>query len=102
MSETAQILIAALFLVIVFILTRLGIAWKMGQTAARILQDLESRQAFDPMSAVPLPYAKPPVLRIGLRDYPSKTLEHLVTEGAIGKTEDKRYYLVKRLPKQPV
>lgn len=94
MSETLQILLGSLFLIAVFILTRFGISWKMGRTASSIMQELESKGAVDMFSAVDLPYAKPNLLRIGMRDYHHKALEYLVSEGVVGKTGTGKYYLL--------
>ena len=96
MPEFVQIIFGILFLIIVFIVTRIGIARKVRRTTTLIIKDLERREAFDPGSAAELPYAKQQYFRIGLRDYRPKALEALVQEGIVGKTENGRYYLLKR------
>lgn len=94
LSENVQIAIGIVILVVVFILTRIVIMRKMQKAAARLIQDLEKRGAVDIMSGVELPYAKPNILRVGLRDYRAKALECLVSEGVIGQTEGGKYYLL--------
>jgi hypothetical protein len=81
------------FLAAVFALTRVGIAWKLRRAAGSIIKELESKGAVDVITAADLPYSKPNLLRIGMRDYHYKALEYLVNEGAIGKTGGGKYYL---------
>jgi len=93
MSDTIQIIVAAVLLVAVFVLTRLGIMRKMIRAAGRIIEDLESKGAVDEESAVTLPYSRTRLIRLGMRDYMAKALDYLVTDGTVGKTGDGRYYL---------
>jgi len=93
MWDTLQIIAAAALLVAVFVLTRLGIMRKMVRAAGHILEDLESQGALDEDSAVALPYSRPRLMRLGMRDYLAKALDYLLTDGAVGKTADGRYYL---------
>lgn len=96
MSEHVQIFLGIVFLVAVFILTRFGVAWKLRNAAGSIIRELESKGAVDVYSAVELPYSKPNVLRIGMRDYHYKALECLIGEGAVGRTGSGKYYLLLR------
>jgi hypothetical protein len=96
MAEFLQIILGIIFLAVVFILTRYGIANRIRRTATLIMRDLERQEAFDPGSAVELPYAKPQYFRFGLRDYRPKALESLVQSGIIGRTETDKYYLIQR------
>jgi len=96
MPEFVQIIIGIIFLILVFILTRIGIAHRIKRTATLIIQDLERREAFDPGSAAELPYAKQQYLRIGMRDYRPKALESLVRGGIVGRTENGKYHLIER------
>lgn len=93
MSDTVQIILGLVFLVGAFIISRIGVSWKMGRTARAIIRDLESREALDILTAVELPYAKAPLIRLGMRDYHSKALEYLVSDGTVGKTRAGKYYL---------
>jgi len=102
MPELVQIILGIIFLAVVYILTRYGIANRIRRTATLIMQDLERREAFDPGSAVDLPYGKPQYFRFGLRDYRPKALESLVQAGTIGKTETDKYYLKERGATRPV
>ena len=99
MSEGVQIVIGIIFLVIVYILTRYGIAWKMQRVAKEIIEDLKRKRATDEGSAVSLPYEKTNFLHIGMRDYRPKVLASLVQEGYVGRTEDGKYFL--QLPDFP-
>jgi len=94
MPEFAQIILGIVFLIMVFIVTRIGIAHRIRSSARLIIQDLERREALDSASAVELPYAKTHYFRIGLRDYRPKALESLVQGGIVGRTENGKYYLI--------
>jgi hypothetical protein len=96
MSEFIQIIIGILFLIMVFLITRVGIAHRIRHSAKFVIQDLERRQAFDPGSAAELPYAKTHYFRIGLRDYRPKALESLVQGGIVAKTENGKFFLIER------
>lgn len=101
MPEFVQIIFGIFFLAVVYVLTRYGISNRIRRTATLIMQDLERREAFDPGSAVDLPYAKPQYFRFGLRDYRPKALESLVQAGIIEKTETGKYYLKERGATRP-
>jgi hypothetical protein len=98
MPEFVQITIGIIFLIVVFVITRIGIAHRIRRTATLIIKDLERQEAFDPGSAAELPYAKQHYFRIGMRDYRPKALESLIQGGIIGRTESGKYYLKERIP----
>lgn len=103
MPESVQIILGLVFLVGVFILTRLVIVWKLRSAAQSLIRELELNAAVSQSSAVNLPYSEQNPLRIGLRDYRSKALEYLVSEGIVGKTDDGRYYLlIRKSPVEPL
>ncbi len=93
MPETVQLIIGITFLILVYTLTRYGIAWKMQRVAKEIVEDLRRKGAISPESAVSLPYEKPNYLHIGMRDYRPKVLASLVQEGYVGRTEEGKYFL---------
>jgi len=97
MTETTQIVVAFVLLILVFLLTRVGVVWRLRRAAVHIIKDLQNVGALDPASAVALPYAKRDFLRIGLRDFRPKALQSLVQEGIVGMTENGRYYLKKTI-----
>jgi hypothetical protein len=96
MTEFIQIIIGIIFLIMVFLITRIGIAYRIRRAAHLIIQDLEIRQAFDHGSAAELPYGKAHYFRIGLRDYRPKALESLVQAGIVARTENGRFFLIDR------
>ena len=100
MPEFVQIILGLIFLVVVYILTRIGVARRIRNTAIRIIKDLERQEAYDPGSAAELPFAKANYFRIGLRDYRPKALESLIQGAIVGRTEDGKHYLIER--QQPV
>ncbi len=93
MNDVAQIAVGLILLVAVFIATRYIVTIRLQHAARAILQDLEDRQAFTESTAAELPYAKPDILRIGMRDYRRKALEYMAAEGVIGCSADEKYYL---------
>jgi len=99
MPEGFQITIGIIFLILVYILTRYGIAWKMQRVARQIIEDLKRKGAVDVNSAVSLPYEKVHYLHIGMRDYRPKVLASLIQEGYVGRTAEGKYYL--QLPDSP-
>jgi hypothetical protein len=93
MSETMKIIFMALLVVGVFMITLRVAGWKMKRAGDFILRDLKKKKAFDPASAVELPYCKASLFHIGLRDYRPKALNALVGMGAVRLLEGGRYYL---------
>jgi hypothetical protein len=93
MSETVQIVLGLLVLVGIFVLTRYVAAWQIKRATGRIVEDLQSREAVDPVTAVDLPYTKHNPLRIGMRNYSAKAIEFMVSEGVVGKTVSGKYFL---------
>jgi len=93
MSETMKILFMVLLTIGVFILTLRIAGWKMKRAGDFILRDLKEKKAFDPISAVELPYCKDSLFHVGLRDYRPKALNALVKHDYIRVLEGGRYYL---------
>ncbi|MBI5252753.1 MAG: hypothetical protein HY912_24925 [Desulfomonile tiedjei] len=93
MSETAQILLGFIFLIGCFVLTRYIVTWQIKRATGLIIRDLEKQEAFDPLTAVDLPYTKQNPLRMGMRNYYAKSMEYMVNEGVVGKTGSGKYYL---------
>jgi hypothetical protein len=93
MSETMKILLMVLLTIGAFILTIRIAGWKMKRACAFILRDLKEKKAFDPGSAVVLPYSKTSLFHIGMRDYRPKALKALVEIGDVRMLEGDRYYL---------
>jgi hypothetical protein len=97
MSEPFQIVIGFLALVGVFALTQFVVAWRNRRAERRIVQDLEDNEAFDPITAVDLPYAKQNPVRIGMRNYHAKAVSSMMNAGLVKKTGNGKYYLGRRL-----
>jgi len=93
MNEVIQIAVGISLLILVYILTRYWIAWKMQRVAKQIVDDLRRRGAVDLKTAVSLPYDKTNYLHIGMRDYRPKVLASLVQEGYVGRTDEGKYFL---------
>ena len=96
MSDTIQIIIGIILLVGVYILTQFMVGLRIKRAARGIVRDLDHRKAFDPDTAIELPYAKPNLLRIGLRDFRPKALNALLQGGVMAQTPAGKYYLLKR------
>jgi hypothetical protein len=93
MSETMKIILMVLITIGAFILTLRVAGWKMKRACDFIVRDLKERKAFDPASAVELPYCKTSMLRIGMRDYRPKALNALIKYDIIRVQEEGRYFL---------
>lgn len=97
MADVIQIVTGILLLVLIFIATRFGMAWRIKRACIFVIRDLERRGALGYASAVDLPYAKTELFRLGLRDFRPKAVQGLVQAGVIGMTEERKYFLIKRL-----
>jgi hypothetical protein len=93
MSDAFQITLGILFLILVFILTRYGMAWRIKRAGRRIIGDLERLGALGPDTAVELPYMRRQLLRIGMRDFRPTAMQSLVEGGVVGMTAGGKYYL---------
>jgi hypothetical protein len=93
MSETIKIILMVLLTIGAFILSIRIAGWKMKRACGFILRDLKEKRAFDPASAVELPYCKTSLFHIGMRDYRPKALKALVEIGDVRVQEGGRYYL---------
>jgi hypothetical protein len=96
MSETGRTLLLICVLIAVYIVTRKVHAWRIKRTYILIIKDLEREEAFDPVSAVELPYVRASLFRVGIRDYLPKSLEYLVASHVVGMTDNRKYFLNKR------
>ena len=95
MTETVQVILALIIMVMVFILAKRFQGMKINRAFRIIINDLKQRGALSPSTAVTLPYATTTFFRIGLRDYRPKAVFYLVQSGIVGMTEDKKFYLIK-------
>jgi hypothetical protein len=93
MADAMQITLGILFLILVFILTRYGMAWRIRRAGRRIIEDLERLGAKSPDSAVALPYMKQQLIKIGMRDFKPNAMQSLVEAGVVGVTGNGKYYL---------
>jgi|Deesub1362A_J573_1020465.scaffolds.fasta_scaffold16110_2 hypothetical protein len=93
MPEGLQMVLSSLALVAVYLLTRVGIAWRIRRAARGIIRDLVQQGALDEITAVPLPYERRNWLRIGLRDFRPRALRELVAAGIVGRTLTGGYFL---------
>ncbi|MFH1081507.1 MAG: hypothetical protein V1766_14830 [Pseudomonadota bacterium] len=93
MPEILKILLTILAVIGAVILALCIAGWKMKKACDFIIRDLKEKKALDPASAVELPYAKSPLINIGLRDYRPRALEELVKQDIVRLLEGRRYYL---------
>lgn len=93
MSETMKTVLVFLILIGAFALTFRIAAWKTKKACESILKDLQEKKAFDPASAVELPYAKTSIFRFGMRDYRPKALTGLIKFDHIRVVDGNRFYL---------
>ena len=95
MTDTAQIILALIILVLAFIGAKKIQGMKINRAVRVVINDLKQQGALDPSTAVPLPYATRAFFQIGLRDYRPKAVFYLVQYGIIGMTDNKQFYLIK-------
>ena len=88
-----RIILGIGLLIAVYLLTRKINLWQVKRAYLFIIEDLEKNEAMDPLSAVPLSYARVSILRAGIKDYRPKALEFLVANDVVARTEDGKYYL---------
>jgi len=93
MADAMQVTLGILFLILVFILTRYGITWRIKRAGSRIINDLERLGAQSTDSAVELPYMKKQLIKIGMRDFKPTAMQSLVEGGIVGVTPSGKYYL---------
>jgi hypothetical protein len=93
MSDAIQITLGILFLILVFILTRYGITWRIKRAGRRIIEDLDRLGAQGTGSAVELPYMKKQLIKIGMRDFKPTAMQSLLEGGIVGMTASGKYYL---------
>ncbi len=93
MSQNTKTLLMVLITIAAFFLATLLAGWRMKKACEFIIQDLKEKRAFDPASAVELPYSKGTVFRIGLKDYRPGALQQLMKRDIVRLLEGGRYYL---------
>jgi hypothetical protein len=93
MSETAELIIGILVLLAVISLIRRYHTWRIQSAYKYIIEDLKSKGALDPGSAVELPYAQKRTSKMGLRDHRLMALDHLVFDNIVSIVDEKKYYL---------
>jgi len=93
MSQNAKTWLIVLIAIAAFILANIIAGRRMKKAADFIIRDLKEQRAFDPVSAVVLPYSKGSAFRIGLKDYRPGALQQLIKYDVIRLQEGGRYYL---------
>ncbi len=93
MSQNMRTWLMVLITIAAFILANIFAGRRMKKAADFIIRDLKEKMAFDPASAVVLPYSKGTAFRIGLKDYRPAALKQLVRYEVIQQLEGDRYYL---------
>jgi hypothetical protein len=93
MSETVKIVLMVLLTIGAFIFSRWIAGWQMNKAGASIIRDLKEKKAFDPESAVELPYCKSRMFRLGLKDYRPRVMKQLITHDVVRMLAGEKYYL---------
>jgi hypothetical protein len=102
MSETVQMIISVIVLMAVYLLTQLIIGYRVSRAARRIIRHLEEESAYDPITAIELPYARQKLLRIGLRDFRPNAVDALLHIKVVSRTQSGKYYLKRRMDRLQV
>jgi len=98
MTDAAQVAVALICLVAVFVVTRYIVTWRFRNAAVSIIHQLETAGAVSEGTAIDLPYGKVNFLKLGMRDYRHKALEYMTAEGVIGRSQDGKYFLKIKRP----
>ncbi len=93
MSQNIKTLLVVLLTIAAFFLATLLAGWRLKKACDFVIRDLKEKKAFDPASAVPLPYSKGTAFRIGLKDYRPGAVQQLVKRDIVRSLEGGRYYL---------
>ena len=93
MPETVELIVGILVLLAVITLTRRYHTWRIQSAYKYIIEDLKSKGALGPESAVELPYAQNRTSKMGLRDHRLMALDHLVFDNIVSVEDEKSYYL---------
>jgi hypothetical protein len=93
MSETVKVILMVLLTIGAFIFSRFIAGWQMNKAGQSIIRDLEKKKAFDPESAVELPYCKNRMFRLGLKDYRPHVMKQLIVHDVVRLLEGEKYYL---------
>jgi|APLow6443716910_1056828.scaffolds.fasta_scaffold1132082_1 hypothetical protein len=93
MSETLKTILFILLVIGALFLAFRITGWKMKKAGDFIIRDLKEKKAFDPASAVELPYSKSSMLAVGLRNYRPHALQELIKQDVVRMLEGGRYYL---------
>jgi hypothetical protein len=93
MSETVKVILMVLLTIGAFIFSRFIAGWQMNKAGQSIIRDLEKKKAFDPESAVELPYCKNRMFRLGMKDYRPRVMKQLIMHDVVRLLEGEKYYL---------
>lgn len=96
MKEILSIISVCIFMAIALALTRKIQLWQIKRAYKNIIGDLRRSKAFSEDTAISLPYGRWNLFGFGLRDFRPKALEYLIVYKVVGKTDDGRFYLIKR------
>jgi hypothetical protein len=95
MSETLKIILMIFVFIGALLLAMRISGWKMKEACDAVILDLKNQNAFDPASAVELPYADGQLVTITLRDYRPKALAELINQDEVRMLNGGLYYLHK-------
>ncbi len=99
MSQVSQIILSLFILAGFYFLSKKVYAYRINRAYVFVIEDLKKQAAFDPITAVELPYANTNmvknILQFKMKDFRPKAIERLIIRNFVGMTEMGRYYLKK-------
>ena len=99
MSQVSQIILSLFILAGFYFLSKKVYAYRINRAYVFVIEDLKKQEAFDPITAVELPYANTNmvknILQFKMKDFRPKAIERLIIRNFVGMTEMGRYYLKK-------
>ena len=93
MFNGLQVVLAFVAIILMLIFARKFRVSKMIKTRDFILEDLKSKGAVTPETAVKLAYAHKSILKMGVRDDKPKILKQLIQFSIVGITDKDLFYL---------
>lgn len=96
MSDAFAIFFWVLVLIAVYVLTRHINFWRTSRASRAIIEELDSREAHDPLTAVALDAVQRNFLRTGLRNFRPEGLKLLLASDMVGMTHEGKFYLKRR------
>jgi len=92
MSDLVQVIIGTIIIFLCLFLSLMIKNRRIKKEYESIIHYLKANKAYDPNSAVELPYAEKSFLRMGIKNFHSDAIKTMVSNGIVFKTKDGKFY----------